>query len=140
CGLEMPTGFAYWPAYNIPKVCTCLFYRDWVYIHVGNEYCSTSQELNQHEGSIVTVESLSAGEKQIWRTIRKELEDIGITVATFDAHKDAIMDRFKEAIATGAFEQTPEDVSGSGSCGNQPNNERDSSITISIFSTEEQGI
>ena len=56
-----------------------------------------TQKLNQflkefedgtREDSIITnqsFESLSTDEKQIWHTIRKELEDIGITVAAFDA-------------------------------------------------------
>jgi ankyrin repeat protein len=62
----------------------------------------------KHEGSVITnqtVESLSTDEKQTWHTIRKELEDIGITVAAFDANKDFIMNWFKVAIATGAFEE-----------------------------------
>ena len=42
-------------------------------------------------------------ERQIWRTIRKELEEIGITVAAFDANKEFILDWFQNAIATGAF-------------------------------------
>jgi hypothetical protein len=101
------------------------------YIHVDNKCHSTSQvvverQLNQflrdgmHEGSIVTTqtgESLSIDEKQIWRTIRKELGDIGITVAAFDANREFIMDWFKAAIASGAFEeQTFEDTSSSRPC------------------------
>lgn len=80
------------------------------------------QELQdgKHESSVVTtqtVESLSTDEKQTWRIIRKELEDIGITVAAFDANRDFIIDWFREGIATGAFEeQTPEDISSNQSC------------------------
>ncbi|KAI9776082.1 MAG: hypothetical protein M1839_000595 [Geoglossum umbratile] len=74
----------------------------------------------KHEGSVATtqtVESLSTDEKQTWRTIRKELEDIGITVAAFDANRDFIMNWFKVAIATRAFEeQTLEDASSSQTC------------------------
>ncbi|KAI9774257.1 MAG: hypothetical protein M1840_004151 [Geoglossum simile] len=74
----------------------------------------------KREGSVVTtqtVESLSTDEKQTWRIIRKELEDIGITVAAFDTNKDFIINWFKSAIATGAFEeQTLEDVSSSQTC------------------------
>jgi hypothetical protein len=44
-------------------------------------------------------------DKQLWRTIRKELDDIGITVAAFDANKDFIFEWFTNAIATGAFEE-----------------------------------
>ncbi|KAI9768827.1 MAG: hypothetical protein M1840_004641 [Geoglossum simile] len=69
----------------------------------------------KHEGSTATtqtVESLSTDEKQSWRIIRKELEDIGITVAAFDANRDFIMNWFKAAIVAGAFEeQTLEDAS-----------------------------
>lgn len=66
----------------------------------------------KHEGSIVstqTVNSLSIDERQAWRAIRKELEDIGICVAAFDANKDFIMNWFKAAISTGAFEEQPAD-------------------------------
>jgi hypothetical protein len=74
----------------------------------------------KHEGSVVTtqtVESLSMDEKQTWRIIRKELEDIGITVAVFDANKDFIMKWFKEAITSGAFEeQLPEDSPSGQAC------------------------
>ena len=62
----------------------------------------------RREGSVIstqTIESLSEDEKQAWRTIRKELEGIGITVAAFDANKAFIINWFTEAIATGAFEE-----------------------------------
>lgn len=67
----------------------------------------------KHEGSTVsalTVDSLSTDERQAWRAIRKELEDIGISIAAFDANKDFIVKWFKTAISTGAFqEQTVKD-------------------------------
>jgi hypothetical protein len=60
--------------------------------------------------SVATVESLSLDEKQ-WRAIRKELEDIGISVAAFDANKAFIMEWFQHALDSGAFdEQAPKDV------------------------------
>lgn len=62
----------------------------------------------QHEGSIVstqTVDSLSADDKQAWRTIRKELEDIGMSIDVFDANKEFIVNWFKAAISTGVFEE-----------------------------------
>ncbi|MCJ1463945.1 hypothetical protein MMC07_002555 [Pseudocyphellaria aurata] len=62
----------------------------------------------RHEGSMVstqTIESLSVDEKQAWRAIRKELEDIGISIEAFDANKDFILNWFKTAISTGAFEE-----------------------------------
>ena len=60
------------------------------------------------EGSVVslqTVDSLSAGDRAVWRTIRKELENIGIGVAAFDANRNFIFDWFVRAVETGAFEE-----------------------------------
>jgi len=62
----------------------------------------------KHEGSIMTVatvESLSVDDKQTWRAIRKELEDIGVSVAAFDANRSFILDWFRNALVTGAFEE-----------------------------------
>ncbi len=55
--------------------------------------------------SLQTVESLDPDDKEAWRTIRKELEDIGITVAAFDANKDFIFEWFSNAVDTGAFQE-----------------------------------
>lgn len=44
-------------------------------------------------------------DKQLWRTIRKELDDIGITVSAFDANKDFIFEWFTNAVVNGAFEE-----------------------------------
>lgn len=80
------------------------------------------QELQdgKHESSVIstqTVESLSADERQAWRTIRKELEDIGISVAAFDANKAFIINWFQRAINKGAFEEKSlEDGSNSVRC------------------------
>lgn len=63
------------------------------------------------EGSIVslqTVDSLSADDRAVWRTIRKELEEIGISVAAFDANRNFIFDWFARAVETGAFEEQDE--------------------------------
>lgn len=62
----------------------------------------------KREGSIMTVatiESISTDDKKTWRAIRKELEDIGISVAAFDANKAFIMVWFQAAIANGSFEE-----------------------------------
>ncbi|MCJ1263552.1 hypothetical protein MMC22_003422 [Lobaria immixta] len=62
----------------------------------------------KREGSIIstqTVDSLSMDERQAWRAIRKELEEIGISIAAFDANKDFIVNWLKTAIVTGAFEE-----------------------------------
>jgi hypothetical protein len=55
--------------------------------------------------STQTADSLCTNDKQVWHTIRKELEDIGITVAAFDANKAFIFEWFMNAISSGAFEE-----------------------------------
>ena len=55
--------------------------------------------------SLQTVDSLSADDKVVWRTIRKELEEIGISVAAFDANRNFIFDWFVRAVESGAFEE-----------------------------------
>jgi hypothetical protein len=60
------------------------------------------------EGSVIstqTADSLCTNDKQVWRTIRKELEDIGITIAAFNANKAFIFEWFMDAISSGAFEE-----------------------------------
>lgn len=72
----------------------------------------------KHEGSIVstqTVDSLTTDDKQAWRAIRKELEEIGISIAAFDANKDFIVNWFKTAIDTGALEEETAEEDGSSS-------------------------
>lgn len=59
------------------------------------------------------MDSLSAEDRSNWRTIRKELEDIGITVAAFEANRDFILRWLSHAVETGAFEE--QHVPGSGS-------------------------
>ena len=44
-------------------------------------------------------------ERQAWRAIRKGLEDIGISIAAFDANKDFIVNWLKTSIVTGVFEE-----------------------------------
>ena len=55
--------------------------------------------------SLQTVDSLSADDRAVWRTIRKELEEIGISVAAFDANRNFIFDWFMRAVEAGAFEE-----------------------------------
>jgi hypothetical protein len=72
-----------------------------------NSFLREFQE-GRREGSVVTTQtadSLSSHSKETWRAIRKELEEIGITVAAFDLNRDFIIEWFKRAIATGAFEE-----------------------------------
>jgi ankyrin repeat protein len=66
----------------------------------------------RREGSIIstqTVDSICEDDKSTWRAIRKELEDMGITVSAFEANKGFIFDWFVKAIGNGDFEeQVPE--------------------------------
>ena len=55
--------------------------------------------------SLQTVDSLTADDRAVWRTIRKELEEIGISVAAFDANRNFILDWFMRAVEAGAFEE-----------------------------------
>ena len=62
----------------------------------------------KREGSVIstrTTDSIRMNDKQVWNTIGKELEDIGITVAAFNANKDFIFEWFSNAIRSGAFEE-----------------------------------
>ena len=55
--------------------------------------------------SLSTVDSLSADDKAVWRTIRKELEEIGVSIAAFDANRNFIFDWFVRAVEAGNFEE-----------------------------------
>ena len=55
--------------------------------------------------SIQTVDSLDPDDKEAWRTIRKELEDIGISVAAFEANKDFIFEKIYSAVNAEEFEE-----------------------------------
>jgi hypothetical protein len=57
------------------------------------------------------MDTLSTNDKEVWCTIRKELEDIGITVAAFNANKEFIFKWFLGAIECGAFEEQASDNS-----------------------------
>ena len=62
----------------------------------------------KREGSVISTQtagSLCTNDKQVWRTIRKELEDIGIAVAAFNAHKAFIFEWFMDAIISGTFKE-----------------------------------
>ena len=58
--------------------------------------------------SLQTVDSLSGDDKALWQTIRKELEEIGISVAAFDANRTFIFDWLTRAAETGAFAEQGE--------------------------------
>ena len=58
--------------------------------------------------SLQSVDSLSTDDKAVWRSIRKELEEIGISVAAFDTNRDFIFDWFIRAVEAGAFKEQGE--------------------------------
>lgn len=58
--------------------------------------------------SLQTVDSLSTDDRAAWRTIRNELEEIGISIAAFDANRNLIFNWFVRAVETGAFEEQNE--------------------------------
>ncbi|MCJ1469020.1 hypothetical protein MMC07_007652 [Pseudocyphellaria aurata] len=77
-------------------------------VHKKLDMIKQKYQDGKHEGSMVstqTVETLSADEQQAWRAIRKELENIGISVEAFEAKKDFILNWLRIAISTGAFEE-----------------------------------
>lgn len=55
--------------------------------------------------SLQTVDELNPDDEETWRTIHKELEDIGISVAVFEANKDFIFQWISSALDTGAFQE-----------------------------------
>lgn len=55
--------------------------------------------------SLQTIDSLSADDRTLWRSIRKELEGIGIDLAAFEANRSFILDWLARAIETGAFDE-----------------------------------
>jgi hypothetical protein len=64
----------------------------------------------KRESSVVstdTVESLSMDEKEAWRLLRKELEDIGITPHLFTTYRELIIIKFKDAVDAGDFQGLP---------------------------------
>jgi len=57
--------------------------------------------------SVISCDSFSKDERESWRTIRKELQSLGITPEIFSQHQDMIMSALKLALGDGA----PEDSS-----------------------------
>ena len=58
--------------------------------------------------SLQTVDSLSAGDKAAWRTIRNELEDIDISMTAFEVDRNFLTECFVRAVVTGAFDEQHE--------------------------------
>lgn len=113
---------------SIHEVCILLLTSDLVKITntISNSTCQIVVEKRlkklardfqdgKHEGSMissVTVDSLTQDDQETWREIRKEFENIGISVAAFEANKSFIMQWFESAISSGAFMEgyDPEDT------------------------------
>jgi hypothetical protein len=60
--------------------------------------------------STETVANLTKNEKQTWLAIRKELQDVGISVDAFEINKAFIKNWFVEALATDSFDDQFADV------------------------------
>ncbi|KAL8883128.1 MAG: hypothetical protein Q9192_007431 [Flavoplaca navasiana] len=85
-----------------------------------NAFISTSQItiqkqlqqfLNRHqrsgkEGSVISSQSLSSGDSETWRDIRRELEGFGISVAAFNTNKAFIFDCLQKAIRSGKLDNS----------------------------------
>ncbi|KAH0563216.1 hypothetical protein GP486_002218 [Trichoglossum hirsutum] len=59
-------------------------------------------------GSVIsscTIESLSKNDQAAWRQLRKELQDMGISVAALNEHRQFITKWLKKAIESGALEE-----------------------------------
>ena len=52
--------------------------------------------------SLQSMDSLSANDRAVWRTLGKDLRKIGISVAAFDANRDSIFNWLVRAVETGA--------------------------------------
>ncbi|KAI9678774.1 MAG: hypothetical protein M1817_005831 [Caeruleum heppii] len=78
---------------------------------VVGQILETYAQESRHDGrpastvSVKSLESLSPDDKQTWRAIRKDLEDIGISVAAFDANKDFIIRWLTRAFVDGEIEE-----------------------------------
>ena len=55
--------------------------------------------------TVESVDSLTTDQRKQWREVRKDLEDVGITVAAFEANKEFILDFLKEAVEAGVLEE-----------------------------------
>ena len=67
----------------------------------------TELRAGKRDGSVVTVQSinsLSTEDKEAWRQLRKELEDVGISAVVLKQHQQFIVTWFESAVRTGALE------------------------------------
>ncbi|KAL8789585.1 MAG: hypothetical protein Q9213_001021 [Squamulea squamosa] len=65
------------------------------------------RQRGRRESSVITGHSLSHDDGQIWHDIRKELEDVGVTVGGFNTNRTFIMKWFKGAVQSGEFAEQP---------------------------------
>lgn len=64
----------------------------------------------KREGSVLstdTIDSLCSDQREAWRLVRKELEDIGITPQLFEQHQVWITKTLQEAFEAGALQEAP---------------------------------
>lgn len=54
---------------------------------------------------VETVDSLQSNDQEVWRITHKELEEMGILLATFEANRDIIFRWFIAAVESGSFEE-----------------------------------
>lgn len=62
----------------------------------------------KRQGSVIStqsLESLSTDEKSLWRELRHEMEDVGISTAVIMDRKEFIIEWFKTAIAQGGLDE-----------------------------------
>lgn len=93
-------------------------------VSTSNSCTSSSQEAVQamlrkyieeirtgrREGSIIStdsIDSLSPDEKEAWRGVRKELEDVGITPELFTRHSAWIKKTLSDASQSGSLQEQP---------------------------------
>ncbi|OJD27204.1 hypothetical protein ACJ73_01409 [Blastomyces percursus] len=75
--------------------------------------CMSMHKTGNRESSLISeqaADSLSSNDKLTWRTVRKELEEIGITVAAFDANREFILNWFAGAVELGTFQPRVADI------------------------------
>ncbi|PGH06016.1 hypothetical protein GX51_02607 [Blastomyces parvus] len=98
-------------------------------------------KMGNRESSLIseqTADSLSSNDKLTWRTIRKELEEIGITVAAFDANREFILNWFAEAVESGTFQ--PREASDTDSTGDDTDSDHAALHEKSPFVAFQQGV
>ena len=59
-----------------------------------------------HEGSVISshsIQSVTTDDKEAWRQLQRELEDIGISAAVLKQHQQFIVKWFRDAVEAGAL-------------------------------------